>query len=165
MEPEISLPCSQKSACSPQAISFVYYLSMAQQPLVGPRPLFQFLDLFTQSVGLLRRGIGPSQGRYLRTGQHKQNKSTQTSMPQVRFEPTIPVFERAKTVHALDRAATVIGHLSIIHIILSRFRGAYRRGLDWWMDLLTTYSHDSELQAITALSLIYSLFTNHCSLP
>jgi hypothetical protein len=25
------------------------------------------------------------------------------------FEPTIPVFERAKTVHALDRAAAVIG--------------------------------------------------------
>jgi hypothetical protein len=30
-------------------------------------------------------------------------------MSQKRFEPTIPVFERAKTVHALDRAATVIG--------------------------------------------------------
>jgi hypothetical protein len=30
-------------------------------------------------------------------------------MPQVGFEPTIPVFERVKTVHALDRAATVIG--------------------------------------------------------
>jgi hypothetical protein len=30
-------------------------------------------------------------------------------MPQVRFEPTIPMFERAKTVHALDRAATAIG--------------------------------------------------------
>jgi hypothetical protein len=30
-------------------------------------------------------------------------------MPQVEFEPTIPVFERAKTVHVLDRAATVIG--------------------------------------------------------
>jgi hypothetical protein len=27
----------------------------------------------------------------------------------VRFEPTIPVFERAKTIHALDREATVIG--------------------------------------------------------
>jgi hypothetical protein len=25
------------------------------------------------------------------------------------FEPTIPVFERAKTVHDLDRVATVIG--------------------------------------------------------
>jgi hypothetical protein len=27
----------------------------------------------------------------------------------VGFEPTIPAFEREKTVHALDRAATVIG--------------------------------------------------------
>jgi hypothetical protein len=30
-------------------------------------------------------------------------------MPRVGFEPTIPVFEGAKTVHALDRAVTVIG--------------------------------------------------------
>jgi hypothetical protein len=30
-------------------------------------------------------------------------------MLRVEFEPTIPVFEQAKTVHALDRAATVIG--------------------------------------------------------
>jgi hypothetical protein len=31
-----------------------------------------------------------------------QNKRTQTPMPSVGFEPTIPVFGRAKTVHALD---------------------------------------------------------------
>jgi hypothetical protein len=30
-------------------------------------------------------------------------------MPRVGFEPKIPVFERAKTVHASDRKATVIG--------------------------------------------------------
>jgi hypothetical protein len=30
-------------------------------------------------------------------------------MPWVGFEPTILVFERAKTFHALDRAAAVIG--------------------------------------------------------
>jgi hypothetical protein len=30
-------------------------------------------------------------------------------MPQVGLELVIPVFERAKTVHALDRVATVIG--------------------------------------------------------
>jgi hypothetical protein len=30
-------------------------------------------------------------------------------MPRVGFESTTPVFERAKTVHVLDRAATVIG--------------------------------------------------------
>jgi hypothetical protein len=53
---------------------------------------------FTQSVGFLGQEISQSQGRYLHTGQH-----------QVGFEPTIPVFEWAKTVHALDSAATVIG--------------------------------------------------------
>jgi hypothetical protein len=30
-------------------------------------------------------------------------------MRRVGFEPTTPVFERAKTVHVLDRAATVSG--------------------------------------------------------
>jgi hypothetical protein len=30
-------------------------------------------------------------------------------MPRVGFESTISVFQRAKTVHALDRAATVMG--------------------------------------------------------
>jgi hypothetical protein len=37
-------------------------------------------------------------------------------MPSVGFEPTIPVFERAKTVHASDRAATVIGTFNYSHI-------------------------------------------------
>jgi hypothetical protein len=32
-----------------------------------------------------------------------------------------------------------------------------REGLDWWMDLLTTYTHDSELQAITAPPLISTI--------
>jgi hypothetical protein len=31
------------------------------------------------------------------------------------FEPTDPVFERAKTVHAFDRAATVIGSATFAH--------------------------------------------------
>jgi hypothetical protein len=34
-------------------------------------------------------------------------------MPQVEFEPTTPAFEQAKTLHALNRAATVIGHFSV----------------------------------------------------
>jgi hypothetical protein len=54
----------------------------------------------------LGRVISPSQGRYLT---QTQNKRTQTSMPRVVFEPTIPAFEREKTVHALDRAVAVIG--------------------------------------------------------
>jgi hypothetical protein len=35
-------------------------------------------------------------------------------MPSVDFEPTILAFERAKTAHALDRAATVIGFIVVI---------------------------------------------------
>jgi hypothetical protein len=34
-------------------------------------------------------------------------------MSRVGFEPTIPAFKRAKTVHALDRAATVFGKIKI----------------------------------------------------
>jgi hypothetical protein len=46
-------------------------------------------------------------------------------MLRVGFEHTIPVFERAKTVHVLDRAATVIGRkhlrlLSSIPVLSSR---------------------------------------------
>jgi hypothetical protein len=38
-----------------------------------------------------------------------QNKRTQTSMPWVGLEPTIPAFGRTKTVHVLDCVATLIG--------------------------------------------------------
>jgi hypothetical protein len=40
----------------------------------GSRPLIQFRNHFSQMVGLLGWGISPSQGRYLNTGQHRQNK-------------------------------------------------------------------------------------------
>jgi hypothetical protein len=73
---------------------------------------------FTQSVGHLGRGIGPSQGHYLHIGQHRQNKRTQTPLPRVGFEPMIPVFERAETVHALDRAETVIGTFNGLHGVI-----------------------------------------------
>jgi hypothetical protein len=43
-------------------------------------------------------------------------------MPRVGFEPTIPMFERAKTVHALDRAATVIGYYSVLGIKISKIK-------------------------------------------
>jgi hypothetical protein len=68
----------------------------------------QFLNL-RHSVGLLGRVLSPSQGRYLT----QTRESTQTSMPRVVFETTIPAFEQAKTVHALDRAAALIGNCSV----------------------------------------------------
>jgi hypothetical protein len=41
-------------------------------------------------------------------------------MPRVEFEPTIPAFEQAKTVHALDWAAAMIGRSYIQNFIASR---------------------------------------------
>jgi hypothetical protein len=35
-------------------------------------------------------------------------------MPRVEFEPMTPAFERAQTVQALDRSATVIGFLKSV---------------------------------------------------
>jgi hypothetical protein len=45
---------------------------------------------------------------------------TQTSAPRVRFEPTILVSERAKTVHDLDGAATVIVGSTLVLLIKAR---------------------------------------------
>jgi hypothetical protein len=60
--------------------------------------------IHTQSVCSLDGG---SATRKAATYKHRIN--TQISMPRMGFEPTIPMYERAKTVHALDRTATVIG--------------------------------------------------------
>jgi hypothetical protein len=83
---------------------------MALQPFVRPWPLLQFRKIFfIQTVGLLGRGISLSQGRYLYPEEHKDRINRHTD---IRFEPTISAFERAKTAHVLDRAATVIGNFT-----------------------------------------------------
>jgi hypothetical protein len=43
-------------------------------------------------------------------------------MPQVRFEPTIQVFQRSKIIHALDRAAIVIGNDAVYPGLISTLR-------------------------------------------
>jgi hypothetical protein len=46
-------------------------------------------------------------------------------MPWMGFEPTILVFERAKTVHALDRVATAIGKFNIGYNIIKYLRSVW----------------------------------------
>jgi hypothetical protein len=60
-----------------------------------------FLDIWLDSLdgGSARREATPY------TGQHNTEIRGHTSMPLAGFEPTIPLFERLKTVRALDRAA------------------------------------------------------------
>jgi hypothetical protein len=99
----LSLPilhyCSEHVAHY-QTCSYVLldFFLMALPAHSGPRPLFQFRNQFSHTVGLPGRVISPSQGRYLQTEQHKHKINAythQTSMPWVVFESTIPVSERA----------------------------------------------------------------------
>jgi hypothetical protein len=84
------------------------YLSKALQPF-GPWPLFQFLNLYTVGRTHWKGNQPVARPRSAHRTTKTQNKRIQTSMPLVRFEPTIPVFKRTQTVHALDGAATAIG--------------------------------------------------------
>jgi hypothetical protein len=61
-------PSTHPPVCLSIYISIYLWL---YSPLLGPWPFCQFLNLFTQSVGLPGRRISPLQGRYLHTGQHK----------------------------------------------------------------------------------------------
>jgi hypothetical protein len=74
---------------------------------------FGLLD-FRHSVGLLERLISSSQDLYTHRKPHTHKN--QTYIPWVGlvgFEPMIPVSERAQTVHALDRSATVTGPTNV----------------------------------------------------
>jgi hypothetical protein len=68
-----------------------------------------FLILYT--VGRTRWTVDEPVARPLPThGKTEiQNKRTQTSIPRVGFESTTTTLERAMTVHALNRTATVFG--------------------------------------------------------
>jgi hypothetical protein len=104
--PFISHECHESNQCK---YRFIHFFSF-----YGSAALWTF-DLFFSFLILYTLGRTPWTGdqpvsRPLLTHRTTeiQNKRTQTTMHQVGYEPTIPVFERAKAVHALDRAATVI---------------------------------------------------------
>jgi hypothetical protein len=82
---------------------------MALEPFVGPWPLFQFFYFLHSRYDSLEGDKSVARPEPAHRTAQTQNKRKEASMPQVGFEPTIPLFERAKTVHALDRTTTVIG--------------------------------------------------------
>jgi hypothetical protein len=101
--------CRVHIASSPCPNQLIF--SLALQPPWALVSDFQFYDHVTDGR-TLGRVINSSQGLYLNTGQHKHRINIytyQTFMTCVGFGPTIPASERAKTVHVLDRSATVTG--------------------------------------------------------
>jgi hypothetical protein len=82
---------------------------MALQPSVGFWPLFSFLILYTVCRTPWEGDEPVARPQPTHRTAQTQNMRTETSIPRVGFEPTTPAFERAKTIHVLDRAASVIG--------------------------------------------------------
>jgi hypothetical protein len=77
-------------------------------PLSGPGRFFNYLILHTVDRTPWTGDQPVARLLPIHRTTQTYNKRTQTSMPRMGFEPPTPAFERAKTVHALDRAATVI---------------------------------------------------------
>jgi hypothetical protein len=84
--------------CLGRFSSFLMFDTVGRTPWTGDQPVARLLPAY-------------------RTAQ-AQNKRTLTYMPQAGFDPTIPVFERAKTVHDLDLTVTVISlQMHFFHIL------------------------------------------------
>jgi hypothetical protein len=106
---DLYFPNPYKFINHPTFRHYIFYLSVAHSPFLDHGRFCSFLILY-------RLGRTPWTGdqpvaRPLPTHRttQTQNKRIQTSMPWVGFELTIPTFKPAKTIHALDRAATLIG--------------------------------------------------------
>jgi hypothetical protein len=81
-----------------------FSLAMAVQPF-GPWLFFSFLILYTVGRTPWTGDQPVASPLPTRRTTQTQNERTPTGMPQVGFQAMIAMFERAKTVHALDRAA------------------------------------------------------------
>jgi hypothetical protein len=77
--------------------------AVALQSYVGLCPLFSFLMFYTVGKTPWTGDQRVARPLPTHTGQHKQIKRTQTSMPQVGFEATIPVFESATVIGSFTR--------------------------------------------------------------
>jgi hypothetical protein len=108
-----NLNCSLFLRASHQ-VSFIH--QWFYRHVLGPGHFFSFVILYT--VGRTPWTEAESATRRLPTHRiaQTQNKHTHKSMPRVLFETTTTLFERAKTVHALDRASTVIGFVKMYRV-------------------------------------------------
>jgi hypothetical protein len=105
--------------------SFITFFFIGSTALVDPGHFFSLL-IYSQSVELLGRVMSSSQDLYLNTGQHKHRINTialsgiRTHDHCIRASEDSSCLrplghcdrlasEREKTIHALDRSATVIG--------------------------------------------------------
>jgi hypothetical protein len=118
-------------------------------PLLGLGSFFSFLIFYTDGRTPWTGDEPVSRPLPAHRTTQTQNKRTQTTMPQAGFEPTIPVFERAKTVHALDCAATGMG-LCMYTRLLSM--GCTQYKLLYMNNVRTTLIRDNPQRSLMLIS-------------
>jgi hypothetical protein len=108
------------------------------------KALFHFSFLIsTQSVELLGRSISPSPGHYQHRTIQTQSNRRRTSMLRVGYKATIPKFERANIVYALDRPATLMDSLIQSDFkLLSEFLWSINGNLDSNLESLVYQSNE-----------------------
>jgi hypothetical protein len=82
--------------CNLESQGIIFYLSMALEPFLGLGRFFSVLIVYTVSMTPWTGDQPFTRPLPEYRSAQTQNKRTQTSMPQVEFEPTILVSERAK---------------------------------------------------------------------
>jgi hypothetical protein len=64
---------------------------------------------------------------------------------------------RSSSPFILATVLTELSRLLLVIFNIVRYMCCYRRGLDWWMDLLTTNAYISKLRTFTTVSLIATI--------
>jgi hypothetical protein len=119
---------------------YLYIYIWLYIPLLNLGRFFSFLILYTVG-GFPWTGDQPVARLLLESRiTQTQNKRTQTSMPWVGFEPTIPALQRATKVRALDSAATEIGIRDILVHVNYLWSFSYKINVDplfkWWQSVV-----------------------------
>ena len=100
--------CKEDKADSQNIFFFLFLPRLDSQQWAMASSLSRLHDHRHISLGGTSPDEWPARHRDLYLTTHN-TQNRQTSMPQTGFEPSIPASERPKT-HALDRAATGLGH-------------------------------------------------------
>jgi hypothetical protein len=113
----VSLACKLKHSNKGTELIIFFSLGLCS-PFLSLYRIFSFLILYTVGRTIWTGDQPVARPLPTQRTTQTQNRCTQTSMPRVGFECTTPVFERAKMVHALGRAAIVIGEMITLRLII-----------------------------------------------
>jgi hypothetical protein len=127
--------------------SFIHFFihQWLYSPLLGPDLFFNFVNFCTQTVELLGRGISPSQGRYLHTGQHKHriNAHTRTNIHALsEIQTHYPSVRASEDSSRLRQRAHCDRHFT--HPQQNKYDTMTQKIVRWFVTYYRTYVHSTD---------------------